>query len=170
MKLYIVRHGQTDWNINGIIQGQTDTQLNTTGVEQANLLRNKFNELDINLIMCSPLKRAKKTAEIINQDKNLRIIYRDELTERGLGEYEGKDCEIERDEIYNYYKNDKKMNIEPVVDMCNRVNKLLEDIKENYSNNKILLVTHSGTARAIEAYFYGIDSNRRFAAREFRKL
>lgn len=62
MKLYIVIHGQTDWNINGIIQGQTDIELNLTGVEQANLLRNKFNELDINLIMCSPLKRAKKTA------------------------------------------------------------------------------------------------------------
>lgn len=62
------------------------------------------------------------------------------------------------------------MNIEPVVDMCNRINKLLDDIKANYSNNKILIVTHSGTARAIEAYFYGIDSERKFTTGEFREL
>ena len=67
MKLYVVRHGQTDWNINQIIQGQKDTEL----------------------------KRAKKTSEIMNQNKKLEIVYRNELTERGLGDFEGKDCETE---------------------------------------------------------------------------
>lgn len=170
MKLYVVRHGQTDWNVNGKIQGQKDVELNSTGIAQANSIRDKFNKLDIDLIMCSPLKRAQKTAEIINQDRNLKIIYRDELIERGLGDFEGKDCETERDEIYNYYKNDKEMNIEPIVDLCGRINKLLDEIKENYSTNKIILVTHSGTARAIEAYFYGIDSERRITTRRFEKL
>lgn len=170
MKLYIVRHGQTDWNANNKIQGQKDTKLNNIGIEQANLLREKFNNLDIDLIMCSPLRRTKMTAEIMNKDKNLEIIYRDELIERGLGKFEGKSCEIEEGEIYNYYKNDNKMDIEPVVTLCNRVNKLLDEIKTNYSNQKILLVTHSGTARAIEAYFFGIDSNRRTSTRKFEKL
>lgn len=170
MKIYVVRHGQTDWNIKGKIQGQKDIELNSTGIKQANDLRDKINVLDIDLIMCSPLKRTKKTAEIINKDKNLKIIYKEELTERGLGDFEGKDCETDEEQIYNYYKNDKKMNIEPVKNLCDRINKLLKDIKENYYTNKILLVTHSGTARAIEAYFYGIDSNRKFTARKFKKL
>ena len=51
------------------------------------------------------------------------------------------------------------MKIEPVVDLCNRINKLLTEIQNSYKNNTILLVTHSGTARAIEAYFYGIEEN-----------
>jgi len=94
--------------------------------------------LNIDLIMCSPLKRTKKTAEIINQDKNLHIIYKKELIERDLGEFEGKDCETEEGDIYNYYKNENKMKIEPVVELCNRINKLLDDIKNNYKNNTIL--------------------------------
>jgi len=167
MKLYVVRHGQTDWNINEKIQGQKDIELNDTGILQARSLKEEFNKLDVDLIMCSPLKRARKTAEIINQDKKLEIIYREELIERGLGDFEGKDCETEEDEIYNYYKNDSKMNVEPVVELCNRINKLLNEIKTNYSTNTIILVTHSGTARAIEGYFYGIDSERKFTAREF---
>ncbi len=157
MKIYVLRHGQTSWNVDRKIQGKQDTELNEVGIRQAYEAKEKFNMLNIDLIMCSPLKRTKKTAEIINQDKNLHIIYKKELIERDLGEFEGKDCETEEGDIYNYYKNESKMKIEPVVELCNRINKLLEDIKNNYKNNIILLVTHSGTARAIEAYFYGID-------------
>jgi len=61
MKLYVVRHGQTDWNINGKIQGQKDIELNDTGILQARSLKEEFNKLDVDLIMCSPLKRAKRT-------------------------------------------------------------------------------------------------------------
>lgn len=157
MKIYVLRHGQTSWNVNGKIQGKQDTELNKVGIRQAYEAKEKFNMLNIDLIMCSPLKRTRKTAEIINEDKNLNIIYKEELMERDLGEFEGKDCETEEGDIYNYYKNESKMRIEPVVDLCNRINKLLEEIKNNYKNSTILLVTHSGTARAIEAYFYGID-------------
>ena len=83
-----------------------------------------------------------------------------ELKEVGIRQaYEAKDCETEEGDIYNYYKNESKMKIEPVVELCNRINKLLEEIKNNYKSNTILLVTHSGTARAIEAYFYGIDKD-----------
>lgn len=167
MKLYVVRHGQTDWNINGKIQGQKDIELNDTGILQARSLKKEFNKLDVDLIMCSPLKRTRKTAEIINQDKKLEIIYREELIERGLGDFEGRDCKTEEEEIYNYYKNDTKMNVEPVVELCNRINNLLNEIKTKYSNSTIILVTHSGTARAIEGYFYGIDSERKFTTREF---
>lgn len=167
MKLYVVRHGQTDWNINGKIQGQKDIELNDTGILQARSSKEEFNKLDVDLIMCSPLKRARRTAEIINQDKKLEIIYREELIERGLGDLEGKDCETEEEDIYNYYINDTKMNVEPVVELCNRINRLFNEIKTKYSTNTIMLVTHSGTARAIEGYFYGIDSKRKFTTREF---
>lgn len=157
MSLYVIRHGQTNWNLKGIIQGQKDTELNEQGILEANNAKSQFNKLDIDLIMCSPLKRTKETAKIINKDKNIEIVYRNELIERGLGEFEGKDTMVEEEDIYNYYENKKIKNIESVVDLCNRVDKLINEIKSKYNDKNILLVTHSGTARAIERYFYGLD-------------
>lgn len=168
MKIYVLRHGQTSWNVDRKIQGKQDTELNEVGIKQAYEAKKKFNTLNIDLIMCSPLKRTKQTAQIINEDKNLDIIYKKELVERDLGQFEGKSCETEKGDIYNYYKNESKMKIEPVVELCNRINKLLEDIKNNYKNNTVLLVTHSGTARAIEAYFYGIDKDGELPPENFK--
>lgn len=157
MKIYVIRHGLTDWNVKKKIQGQKDTELNNIGINQARETKDKFNEYNFDLIICSPLKRTRLTAEIINQDKNVEIIYDEALMERGLGDLEGLSTEIEEDSIYNY--NLKNKNIEPVVKLCDRVFRLLDYIKDKYKNKKVLLVTHSGTARAIEAYFYGINEN-----------
>ena len=90
MKLYVIRHVQTNWNLKGIIQGQKDIELNDKGINEARKAKDEFNNLKIDLIMCSPLKRAKETAKILNEDKNINIIYKKELTERGLGNFEGE--------------------------------------------------------------------------------
>ena len=95
----------------------------------------------------------------MNTDKNINIIYKSELIERGLGDFEGESCITEEDDIYNYHMNKTIRNIESVVDLCNRINDLIDEIKNKYKGKNILLVTHSGTARAIERYFYGIDEN-----------
>lgn len=168
MKIYVMRHGQTEWNLINRIQGQKDTELNDTGIKQAKETINKFNNYDFDLIICSPLKRARLTAEIINQDKNIEIIYNNALIERGLGDFEGLNSEIEKEEIYNYNLNLKYKNIEPVVDFCDRVYRLLDYIKENLSDKKILLLTHSGTARAIETYFYGIGGDGQLPPEDLR--
>ena len=159
MKLYVMRHGLTDWNLNNKIQGQKDIELNEIGIKQAKDTKKIFNSYNFDLIISSPLKRTRQTTEIINQDKNTKIVYDDALIERFLGDYEGLCTEIEEDLIYNYNLNLKENNIEPVVKLCERVFQLLNYIKENYKSEKILLVTHSGTARAIEAYFYGIGED-----------
>ena len=65
MKIYVIRHGQTNWNVEEIIQGKKDIELNEVGIRQAYEVKEKLNMLNIDLIMCSPLKRTKKTAEII---------------------------------------------------------------------------------------------------------
>lgn len=67
MKFYVVRHGQTDWNAEGRIQGKTDIELNETGIEQARQLKELIKDYNIDLIISSPLKRTRKTAEIINE-------------------------------------------------------------------------------------------------------
>src|SRR5699024_12807412 len=89
-KIYLVRHGETDWNIKGIIQGQTNIPLNKTGERQARECGEHFKNKPIDAIVSSPLMRAKKTTQIINQTLNLPIIYEDRLKERYFGIAEEK--------------------------------------------------------------------------------
>ena len=67
MKLYFIRHGQTDWNVQGKIQGSKDTELNDIGINQAGELSSKFLDANIKLskIYSSKQKRALKTAEMV---------------------------------------------------------------------------------------------------------
>jgi len=160
MKLYIIRHGLTDWNKLKKIQGQTDIELNETGKNQALEAKKIFNEHDFDLIICSPLKRTKLTAEIINQDKKVKTIYSDALLERGLGLLEGQPTNMEVDSLYDLKLNTSENNVELATDFRDRVFNLLDEVKEKYFDKKVLLVTHGGTARAIEAYFYGINEDK----------
>lgn len=73
-KLYIVRHGETDWNNKGLLQGTTDIELNKEGIKQVQEL-SKIIDLDkIDICICSPLKRTKETAKILVSNKK-KIIY-----------------------------------------------------------------------------------------------
>lgn len=169
MKLYVIRHGQTDWNVEGKIQGDTDIELNQTGIEQAYNAIEKIKKYDIDLIVSSPLKRARKTAEIINKEINCNIIFDDALKERCYGEYEGlirkdlKDDElIQSGRLDNFYANELYKGIEGVQNLCNRVWKLIEELKNKFNDRNILLVTHGGTIPAIDAYFKGINEDGTF--------
>lgn len=111
------------------------------------------------------MKRAIKTAEIINEETKCNIIIDERLIERGCGEVEGttedewpsivnnEDIDI----INNYNLNWNKLKVEPIQNVCNRVWNLLDEIEEKYKDKNILLVTHGGTCRAINAYFNGIS-------------
>ena len=71
--IYIIRHGQTDWNIENRTQGQTDISLNANGIKQAELITKKIENLKIDNIISSDLKRAYMTAQIINKKFNKTI-------------------------------------------------------------------------------------------------
>lgn len=165
MKVYVVRHGQTDWNFERKIQGKTDIELNNTGKEQAEQIGEKIKDYNIDLIISSPLKRAKATANIINKKIKCDIITDKALEERGLGIFEGKTVESVKDKVFdsqildNYYSNEQYGEVEPVQQLCNRVWNLLDKLKEEYKDKNILLVTHGGTSRAINAYFEGVNDN-----------
>lgn len=89
MILYLLRHGQTDWNIKGRVQGWTDTLINDTGVEQARLATQKLKRYDIETIYSSDLKRAKKTADIVSGYLDLPVHYTKRLREINFGKAEG---------------------------------------------------------------------------------
>ena len=87
---YFIRHGQTDWNLEGRMQGRTDIPLNETEREQARAAILYSKNLNIDLIVSSPLKRAFETAEIIGQALNLKVETHQDLQERHFGSNEGR--------------------------------------------------------------------------------
>lgn len=157
MRLLLTRHGQTDWNVAGKIQGVTDTELNETGIKQAELTRDKLLNEDIDVIISSPLKRAKKTAEIIATGRNTPLIIDNEVTERCFGKFEGKTPEeFDFDEIWNYKLNKQYEDAESTGELFERIRNFLEKIKKEYKDKTVLVVTHGGVTVPIRAILEGI--------------
>lgn len=105
MEILITRHGQTDWNLQRKLQGRADIELNHTGIEQAKIAREELVNEKIDLIICSPLKRARQTADIINEGRNIPIIIDERISERDFGEFEGKNRnEFSFEDFWSYKK------------------------------------------------------------------
>ncbi|PZP40418.1 MAG: histidine phosphatase family protein [Pseudomonas fluorescens] len=84
-----VRHGQTDWNVEGRMQGHTDIPLNATGLAQAHAAAARLNGHTFTRIVTSPLQRASATAEVIAKTYNIPLEYDERLKERSFGSFEG---------------------------------------------------------------------------------
>ncbi len=89
--LYIMRHGITDWNLSHKLQGRTDIPLNEEGRELARRAAKEYKEVNFDVCFCSPLSRAKETAQILLEGRAVPIICDERLTEMSFGIYEGGD-------------------------------------------------------------------------------
>lgn len=159
MTLFVVRHGETTENITKMMQGNMDTELNETGIRQANEVKEKVLKEKIDLIISSPKKRTMKTAEIIS-DKKIPIVTDIRLLSRDHGEFEGMSrYDIDVEEYWNIKKNIQYEKAESVKHIYDRVVSLLDDIRNNYKNKNVLLVTHSGICRILYYYFNGIPED-----------
>ena len=83
--LYIMRHGKTDWNAKHKLQGRTDIPLNEEGIQMAEQAKEKYKDVNFDICYCSPLVRAKQTAEIVLEGRNIPIVYDDRLMEMCVG-------------------------------------------------------------------------------------
>ena len=93
---YLVRHGETDWNLNERIQGQTDTPLNATGRRQADLLGRRLDDVHFDAMYSSDLARTYETAQLVAKGRDIAIATDPDLREFSFGEWEGlTDAEIE---------------------------------------------------------------------------
>lgn len=159
MKILVTRHGQTDWNVEKRIQGRTDIELNNKGIEQAYQTKENLENEKIELIICSPLKRAKQTADIINKDRNIPIIYDERLLEICYGENEGRlHDDFDYDGFWSIVNTHEYKDAENVNKFIQRVHNFLNDLKNRKEEN-ILIVTHNGVCRAINTYFNGIPND-----------
>ena len=153
MNLYVMRHGEVDINVKNLINGRNDVSLNSKGVKQAKDKIKEINNYNIDLIICSPLRRTRETCEYsINQ--NIQIIYDDRLQERDSKSmmYESV-LKLDKKIWYDETKNVVYKDSEGFKSILSRVNELLDEIKIKYKDINILLITHGDVCKAIYKYF-----------------
>ncbi|MBC8586810.1 histidine phosphatase family protein [Paratissierella segnis] len=162
MRLYITRHGTTEWNIEKRLQGWGDSPLTEEGINRAVSLGESLADVDFDIIYTSPQKRAMETAKLIMGNKNTKIITHDGLKELRFGIWEG----MELDEInekypeeYYLYRNRPELYIpidgESFKDLFNRVESFLEELKAvDYRN--VLIVTHGMTIKTLITIIKGL--------------
>ena len=151
--IYVVRHGHTEWNNKHLTMGKKNIPLNEEGINEAYLTSKKLDGISFDLIICSTLNRAKETANIINEKKNIKTIYDSRLEERGLGLLEGKPYTSDNDLLWDIKENTDIYNAERMQDFKNRVFNFLDEINEKYKGLNILLVTHGGVSALINCYY-----------------
>ena len=144
--LGLLRHGQTDWNIDLRLQGSTDIPLNETGRNQARLAASVLNREDWDVIIASPLSRAKDTADIVALELGMNVVVVPELIERSFGVAEGLDHASWR-KLYESHQHIE--GLESLEDLRTRTVQLLDLIANEYSGHRVLAVSHGAFIRKV---------------------
>lgn len=159
MELYVIRHGQTDGNVKRVIDGIKDIPLNVTGKQQAIDARKSIENIDFDIVICSPLIRTRQTMELVTENK-FHVIFEERIIERDCGELMGRSFDdIDMDKYWDYYDDTIYENVESIKSFFTRIYSYIDYLKKEYKDKKILLVTHGGVSKAVECYFNGIPSH-----------
>lgn len=161
-KVYLVRHGQTNWNKEGRCQGKTNISLNEDGVNQAKALRDKIDTNNIDICIVSPLNRALETAKIITDNK-INLIIDDRIVERGFGTLEGKLFNHEATKnSWDYELDYDEYGIEIIKEVLKRAKNFLDYVNKTYDNKNILIVSHGAFIKALYFNIIGYDEKTDF--------
>jgi 2,3-bisphosphoglycerate-dependent phosphoglycerate mutase len=158
IEVWFVRHGQTDWNIEGRVQGWTDVPLNRTGIRQAHLLANALHGIPFQVIYSSDLSRAKSTAAILQAQLAVPLRVDARLRERYFGRTEG----MYRTDNTHGLMQKEKIALASAVSACDsaddretdqevrvRANSFLKSILDTHLPGRILCVSHGGFIRVV---------------------
>ncbi len=173
-RIWMVRHGQTDWNLQRRIQGHTPTELNATGRAQAVFLANWLSAQSFSAIWSSDLPRARQTAEIIGERLNLPVHTTTKLRERNLGAFEGKTWEEIRTiragsggsplEFGDLADWTGVPGVETDGDLWARAAAVIDELCADDAGTNILAVTHGGVIKHVIWHVLGLAAGtpRRF--------
>lgn len=141
----LVRHGETDWNAPKRIQGRTDIPLNDTGKWQAEQTGLYLKDVHWDVVISSPLTRAKETAHLILNHVHAPLVIMDDFIERDYGDAEGMSFE-ERQKLFP----DKQYpNMEPIETIQNRMLEGIEKVRAAYPDQHVLIVAHGVAIHAL---------------------
>ncbi|MCH5166533.1 MAG: histidine phosphatase family protein [Erysipelotrichales bacterium] len=154
MKIYLVRHGEATSNLEHVYN-RVDDELTELGIKQAETLANLVNAIDYDVVISSPLTRCIQTTNIINTH-NKEVILDSNLKERDAGNLIGTPLEnSNREEYWNYNTTLVQGEYEDIKDFFKRISNFLDELKKK-DYKSVLIVSHSGVSKAINAYFNGI--------------
>ena len=158
MKIYITRHGETNWNKEGRMQGWKNSDLTQKGIENAEKLGDSLKSINFDCIYSSPLGRAVQTANYIKGNRDTEIIIKDSLKEMGFGLWEGMEHskveELYPLQLFNFWNKPhlyQSIDGESFEELLFRARKVLNQIVNNASCENILVVSHAGFIKAIYA-------------------
>ena len=161
MKIYVIRHGETDSNVLGLLQGQSDRPLNENGRRLAVLSGRGMRGIRFDRCYTSPLKRAKETAEIVLREsgnERTPLLIDERLKEIHMGEWEGKHFRTEEDGIdvaamKQFFRNAFEFSGFPggesVSSLCERTQAFLAETAALDQNMTVLVSTHGTALRAM---------------------
>ena len=158
MKLYISRHGQTPWNVEDLICGRTDVPLTEVGQQQAKRLAESALDKGIEVILCSPMLRARQTAQAVSDAIGVPIQIDDRLIEMDFGTFEGTSRFGEEFQWIRAQMSTRFPCGESGFDVAYRVYSLLYEIREKYADKTVLLVCHNCVSRAVRSFFMNLST------------
>jgi alpha-ribazole phosphatase/probable phosphoglycerate mutase len=155
MRIYVTRHGQTDYNKKRMMQGRSDIPLNEVGIAQAKATRERLGDIKFDAVYSSPLTRAVQTAEIVGNVSRDEIITDERVIEACFGKYE----------LMNYYSTGLPMmaywsfpeifkapeGVETIKEMIDRTTSFLKELEQKDYEN-VLVACHGGIIRPIRGY------------------
>lgn len=155
MNIWLVRHGQTDWNKDWLMQGRTDVPLNEEGIGQAHIVSDLIGNVDFDAVYSSPLSRALKTASIAAGVDEKQILVDERLIEVDFGKYEKIPYKKIGTKMTLYWTLPEifpaPKGVESVKSLVERASSFLKDIECREYNN-VLVVAHGGIMRALNGY------------------
>lgn len=158
LELYVIRHGQTIVNKLGLINSRNIIGINANGKKEAEIDAKQLENIKLDLIICSPLRRTKQTCKILNKNK-LKVLYDERILERDSRSMQFKKISaLDLNEWYDINKKIVYKNSEGFKSILQRVESFLKEIKEKYSDKNILLVTHGDICKAIYALLNDCDN------------
>jgi broad specificity phosphatase PhoE len=145
-ELLLVRHGETDWNAAGRLQGHTDRPLSDYGRQQARRLAEELADEKFDAIYASDLARARETAEIVGATLNLPVLLEPDLREKDWGNWEG---------LTSTERLDVELACESTEDHQKRMLAALWRIAAQHPDGRVLVVTHGGSMRRVQTEALG---------------
>ena len=155
-KIFLIRHGETEWNKLGKIQGNSDVNLSPEGLIQAQFLTKYAPFGNVDAVYSSDLKRASDTAKILAARFNLPVIEKPGLRETNFGDWEGKSIskllEDFPDDFGNFFIKPDKVNPpggETFLECQARVENALDELIAEHENQSIIVVSHGAAIRLL---------------------
>lgn len=162
--LYLIRHGQTDWNIEGRYQGQADPPLNQRGIKQANELWEELKDENLDLVYTSPLLRAKQTAVILTDRLSIPLKEDPRLMEIHQGNWQTKlrsEIQASYPDVFKAWETNPWEVTPPggenLSQVQDRVKASVDDITKHNPDKKVGVVTHRIPIALIKVRFQNLD-------------